>query len=87
MKKYKRFLGSVKMKDFRDRDRPGNKLRRYRRAIREGLQHKSFKGICVSNWWYRRWSVYNPLKMKWYVFQNARSVVKMKQAEKVLFGG
>lgn len=85
MKKYKRFLGTTKMKDFADRYRPGNKLRRYRRAIREGKQYKSFKGICVSNWWYRREWVHNPLKYKWYVFQNARKVVMARKCEE-LFG-
>lgn len=79
MKKYKRFLGTTKMKDFADRDRPGNKLRRYRRAIREGKQHKSFKGICVSNWWHRRKQQHNMLHMQWYVFQNARKMLMVKK--------
>lgn len=87
MKKYKRFLGTTKMKDFADRDRPGNKLRRYRRAIREAKQHKSFKGICISNWWYRRRFEYNPLKYetRWYVVLNSRKMVKSKRY-KELFG-
>lgn len=79
MKKYKHFLGTTKMKDFADRDRPGNKLRRYRRAIREGKQYKSFKGICISNWWHRRNQLHNMLHMQWYVFQNARKMLMVKK--------